>query len=68
MGRLVMRDACTSGQQLTNASPKVFGKQAACAVFNGNKGHKKLAVWSMQVLKCEQGLQAIPGSVHLVLR
>ena len=69
MDRLVMRDACRSGQQRTNASPKVLGEQAACAVLNSDKGPRKLAVSSMQmVLKCEQGLQAIPGSMHLVLR
>lgn len=51
MDRLVMRDACTSSQQLTKTSPRVFGEQAACAVFNSDKGPKKLAVSSMQMVR-----------------
>ena len=62
-----MHNACTSGQQLTNVSAEVVGNQAACTLFSSDNVPERLAVSSMQILlKCEQGLQAILRSVHLV--
>ena len=46
MDRLVMHDAHTSGQQLTNASATVLGQQTDCAVLSIDRGPYELAVSS----------------------